>query len=201
MAGSHRGHSVITYDRQTLLDMDILGRFGLIDAGVLNMLTSMGIRRRLRPAACEAGESSSSGGRLRSRRQRCDRKRGCRAGLKTKQKANPHRTPLSSIPKTDLDGKCETTGLGGPVRSGGHVLLACVSAGDISALLIRLDISALLIRLRLGWFPAGSAVNGTLAAELDPLWTGLSRLCWIHCGLNFHSIMLDPLDIHCFPPL
>ncbi|XP_061752546.1 myoD family inhibitor domain-containing protein-like, partial [Nerophis ophidion] len=38
---------------------------------------------------------------------------------------------------------------GGPVRSGGHVLLACVSAGDISALLIR---------LRLGWFPAGSAV-------------------------------------------
>ncbi|XP_061739944.1 xyloside xylosyltransferase 1 isoform X2 [Nerophis ophidion] len=81
---------------------------------------------------------------------------------------------------------------GGPVRSGGHVLLACVSAGDISAMLIR---------LRLGWFPAGSAVNGTLAAVLDPLWTGLSRLCWIHYGLNFHSIMLDPLDIHCFPPL
>ncbi|XP_061766120.1 uncharacterized protein LOC133558938 [Nerophis ophidion] len=112
MAGSHRGHSVITYDRQTLLDVDISGRFGLIDACVLNMLTSMGIRRRLHPAACEAGESSSSGGRLQSRRQRCDRKRGCRAGLKTKQKANPHRTPLPSILQPDLNGKCETTGLG-----------------------------------------------------------------------------------------
>ncbi|XP_061753929.1 zinc finger SWIM domain-containing protein 7 isoform X2 [Nerophis ophidion] len=112
MAGSHRGHSVITYDRQTLLDMDISGRFGPIDECVLNMLTSMGIRRRLHPAACEAGESSSSGGRLRSTRQRCDRKRGCRAGLKTKQKANPHRTPLPSILQPDLNGRCETTGLG-----------------------------------------------------------------------------------------
>ncbi|XP_061759058.1 uncharacterized protein LOC133554382 isoform X1 [Nerophis ophidion] len=111
MAGSHRGHSVITYDRQTILDVDISGRFGLIDACLLDLLTSTGLLRRLHPAACEAGEYSSSGGRLRSRRQRCDRKRGCRAWLKTKQKANPHRTPLPSILKPDLNGRCETTGL------------------------------------------------------------------------------------------
>ncbi|XP_061749369.1 uncharacterized protein LOC133547900 [Nerophis ophidion] len=112
MAGSHRGHSVITYDRQTLLNVDRSGCFGLIDACLLDLLTSTGILRRIHLAACEAAEYSTSLGRLRRRRQRCDRKRGCRAGLKTKLKANPHRTPLPSILKPDLNGRCETTGLG-----------------------------------------------------------------------------------------
>nr|XP_061827608.1 uncharacterized protein LOC133613810 [Nerophis lumbriciformis] len=66
----------------------------------------MGILRRLHPAASKAAESSASEDRQRKTRKRCERKqkRGCRAGLTTKRKANPQRSasPGEKLVKIEL---------------------------------------------------------------------------------------------------
>ncbi|XP_061821226.1 aurora kinase B-like isoform X2 [Nerophis lumbriciformis] len=60
--------------------------------------------------------------------------------------------------------------------------LACISVGNISALLTR---------LRSGWFPADPTVDWTLTVMLDPLWTGLSQYYVRPTRHPLHSVSLE----------
>lgn len=75
-------------NREDILDLAGKSGYGHVDASTLELLHSLGLLRRLHPAAGDTAEPRTSGVRQRGRCRRCDRKRkrGCRAGLQAKLK-------------------------------------------------------------------------------------------------------------------